>query len=61
MTSLPELTSFFSIYASSREKGRLDEIEDTQEALDNLAASNMSNLGVIYPLGIFVYLALGFA
>jgi Ca2+/Na+ antiporter len=61
LTSLPELTSFFSIYASSREKGRLHEVEDTQEALDNLAASNMSNLGVIYPLGILVYLALGFA
>ncbi len=55
-TSLPEMTSFFAIYAFAKATGHLDEDVDTQEALDNLTASNMSNLGLIYPLGIIVYL-----
>ena len=28
----------------------------TQECLDNLAGSNMSNVGVVYPLGLLAYL-----
>ena len=51
ITSLPELTSFFAVFAASQsEKGD----DDIQQNLDNLAASNMSNVGLIYPLGIIV-------
>jgi len=59
-TSLPEMTSFFAIYASSKRKGTLALELDTQEALDNLTASNMSNLGIVYPLGILVFLLAGY-
>jgi Ca2+/Na+ antiporter len=53
ITSLPELTSFYAVFAASRSS---DGDEDCQQNLDNLAASNMSNVGLIYPLGIMVYL-----
>jgi len=53
ITSLPELTTFFAVFAAA--KGSLDD-SDCQEGLDNLAASNMSNLGLIYPIGIVVFL-----
>lgn len=58
-TSLPELTSFFSIYGVAKKKGRLGSHYDTQEALDNLAASNMSNLGLVYPIGIILFILAG--
>ncbi len=51
ITSLPELTSFFAVFAAS--KSQLGD-DDVQQNLDNLAASNMSNVGLIYPLGILV-------
>jgi Ca2+/Na+ antiporter len=60
LTSLPELTSFFAIYASAKRKGHLAGDADTQEATDNLAASNMSNLGLIYPLGIIIFILAGY-
>ena len=52
ITSLPELTSFFAVFAANRDQ--LDD-SDCQQNLDNLAASNMSNIGLIYPLGILIY------
>lgn len=56
ITSLPELTTFFSVFS----KGKRDEDDaddaDVQQNLDNLAASNMSNVGLIYPIGIAVFL-----
>ncbi len=55
-TSIPELVSFFAVYQASEEAGTLAELADTQEALDNLASSNMSNVGVIYPAGLAAYL-----
>ena len=55
-TSLPEMVSFFSVYAAAKTAGQLDGLADTQEALDNLTASNMANVGLIYPLGLGVYL-----
>jgi Ca2+/Na+ antiporter len=55
-TSIPELLSFFSVYQTVKASGRLRELGDTQEALDNLTASNMSNVGVVYPLGLTTYL-----
>ncbi|GAG25309.1 unnamed protein product, partial [marine sediment metagenome] len=55
ITSLPELTSFFEIYRLEKKNGRLHLLDDTQEALDALVSSNMSNLGVILPIGIIVY------
>ena len=61
VTSLPELTSFFSIYGTAKKKGKLGTQGDTQEALDNLAASNMSNLGLIYPIGILIFIAAGYS
>jgi Ca2+/Na+ antiporter len=60
ITSLPEMTAFFAVFASARESGG-DAADDTdcQENLDSLAASNMSNLGLIYPVGIAVFLLFG--
>ncbi|MCP4845276.1 MAG: hypothetical protein GY901_09275, partial [Actinomycetia bacterium] len=56
VTSLPEVVTFFSVYATSRREGKAHLLEDTQEVLDNLAASNMSNTGLIYPVGLSVFL-----
>ncbi|MEM8669155.1 MAG: hypothetical protein AAGG48_16655 [Planctomycetota bacterium] len=56
VTSIPELVTFFAVYAVSHREGRLHELNDTQEALDNLTGSNMSNVGVVYPVGLLVFL-----
>jgi Ca2+/Na+ antiporter len=56
VTSLPEMVTFFAIYSLARQQGSSHLGEDTQEALDNLAASNMANTGLIYPLGLSVFL-----
>lgn len=56
VTSVCELASFIEIYRIHRPKDSPDHIKDTQEALDALVASNMSNLGLILPLGMLVYL-----
>ncbi|MEM1033390.1 MAG: hypothetical protein AAGN82_23855 [Myxococcota bacterium] len=60
ITSLPEMTAFFAVFHAARENGAppVDDI-DCQENLDSLAASNMSNLGLIYPIGIAVFLLIG--
>lgn len=55
ITSIPELTSFFEIYRLEKKRGKLDLLDDTQEALDALVASNMSNLGIILPIGMIIY------
>jgi len=59
ITSLPEMTAFFAVFSSA--VGEMAEGDDTdcQENLDSLAASNMSNLGLIYPIGIAVFLMFG--
>ena len=60
ITSLPEMTSFFAVFAASQEDGKPPAHDtDCQENLDSLAASNMSNLGFIYPIGITVFLVFG--
>lgn len=56
VTSIPEMVTFFAVYGASHREGRLSELCDTQEALDNLTSSNMSNVGVIYPAGLSAYL-----
>lgn len=56
VTSLPEMVTFFAIYSLARKRGTSHLSEDTQEALDNLAASNMTNTGLIYPFGLSVFL-----
>ena len=56
VTSIPEMISFFAVYAASRNEGRLQDLNDTQEALDNLTGSNMSNVGVVYPVGLLAFL-----
>ena len=55
-SSLPEMVTFFSVYGASRAAGEIEGLEDTQEVLDNLTASNMANVGLIYPIGLLVYL-----
>ena len=55
-TSIPELISFFAVYQSAKASGKLQELADTQEALDNLTSSNMSNVGVVYPAGLAAFL-----
>ena len=57
ITSLPEMTAFFAVFSQGRELP--DDDTDCQENLDGLAASNMSNLGLIYPIGIAVFLLVG--
>ena len=56
VTSIPEVVSFFAVYAASRREARLQDLNDTQEVLDNLTGSNMSNVGVVYPVGLLVFL-----
>lgn len=55
VTSIPEMTSFFEIYRLHKKAGSIEGIADTQENLDALVASNMSNLGIILPVGVLVY------
>jgi Ca2+/Na+ antiporter len=56
VTSIPELLSFVAVYQTVKASGGLRELADTQEVLDNLTASNMSNVGVVYPAGLTTYL-----
>lgn len=56
MTSIPEMISFFAVYGAAKEAGLLNELADTQEALDNLTSSNMANVGLVYPAGLAAYL-----
>ena len=60
ITSLPEMTAFFAVFASAKEElAGPDDDTDCQENLDGLCASNMSNLALIYPVGILVFLLVG--
>jgi Ca2+/Na+ antiporter len=57
ITSLPEMTAFFAVFSSAKQSHLAEDDDiDVQENLDSLAASNMSNLGLIYPIGIAVFL-----
>ena len=56
VTSIPEMVTFFAVYAASRREGQLHELDDTQEALDNLTGSNMANVGIVYPIGLLAFL-----
>jgi len=56
VTSICELTSFIEIYRIHKPKDSPHHIKDTQEALDALVASNVSNLGLILPIGMVIYL-----
>ena len=56
VTSIPELVSFFAIYAASKRAGKSHSLNDTQEALDNLTGSNMANVSIVYPVGRAAYL-----
>jgi len=56
VTSIPEMVSFFSVYATAAREGKLQNLDDTQEALDNLTGSNMANVGVVYPVGLLAFL-----
>lgn len=55
VTSLPELTAFFELYARSTGQGETHKLDATQANLDTLVSSNMSNIGLIYPLGLVVF------
>ncbi len=56
VTSTPEMVSFFAVYAAATREGRLQDLNDTQEVLDNLTGSNMANVGVVYPVGLLAFL-----
>ena len=56
VTSLPEAVTFFTVFSDRREAGCSDHKAQIQELLDNLAASNMSNSALIYPVGLLIYL-----
>jgi Ca2+/Na+ antiporter len=56
VTSLPEAVTFFLVFSDDRVVGTADTRAQMQELLDNLAASNMSNSGLIYPLGLAIFL-----
>lgn len=56
VTSLPEAVTFFTVFSTKRAAGCTDPLAQVQELLDNLAASNMSNSGLIYPVGLMIYL-----
>ena len=56
VTSIPEMVSFFAVYAASNKEGKLRDLSDTQEALDNLTGSNMANVGFVYPMGLLAFL-----
>ena len=56
VTSIPELVSFFAIYAASKRAGKSHSLNDTQESLDNLTGSNMANVSIVYPAGLAAYL-----
>lgn len=56
VTSIPEMVSFFAVYATAAREGKLRNLDDTQEALDNLTGSNMANVGVVYPIGLLAFL-----
>ncbi len=56
VTSVCELAAFIEIYRIHKPKDSPTHIKDTQEALDALVASNISNLGLILPIGMLVYL-----
>ena len=56
VTSIPEMVSFFAVYSAAKRNGKLHELNDTQEALDNLTGSNMANVGIVYPLGLLAFL-----
>jgi Ca2+/Na+ antiporter len=59
ITSLPEMTAFFAVFGNAVDEMADGDDTDCQENLDSLAASNMSNLGLIYPIGIAVFLMFG--
>jgi len=55
-TSIPEMISFFAVYATAAREAKLQSLSDTQEALDNLTGSNMANVGFVYPIGLAAFL-----
>jgi len=56
VTSIPEMVSFFAVYGAAKREGKLKDLNDTKEALDNLTGSNMSNVGIVYPIGLLAFL-----
>ena len=60
VTSIPELVTFFAVYAAAKREGRLRDLNDTQEVLDNLTGSNMANVGIVYPVGLLAFLVVSF-
>jgi Ca2+/Na+ antiporter len=54
ITSIPEMSGFFEVYRKHKIKGTIHGLDDTQEALDTLVSSNMCNLGIILPIGVFI-------
>lgn len=56
VTSIPEMVSFFAVYGTAQREGKLRNLDDTQEVLDNLTGSNMANVGIVYPMGLLAFI-----
>ena len=54
ISSIPEMSGFFEIFRKYKQAGTGKGINDTQEALDALVASNMCNLCLILPFSILI-------
>ena len=53
-SSIQEMSGFVEIFRKHKQAGSLKGIDDTQEALDTLVASNLRNLCLILPFGILI-------
>ncbi len=58
VTSISEFVSFIEIYRIHKPKHRPGYSKDTQEAIDALVTSNISNIGLVLPLGMIIYMLL---
>lgn len=56
VTSLPEMVTFFAVYSTAKKEVKAEGLEDTQEVLDNLTASNVAHTGIVYPIGLAAFL-----
>ena len=54
ISSIPEMSGFFETFRNYKQAGSLKGLDDTQEALDALVASNMCNLCVVLPFGSLI-------
>ncbi len=56
VSSMSEFASFIEIYRMHKPNHKKNYNRDTQEALDALVSSNISNIGLILPIAMIIYL-----